>query len=95
MLGVVSFAIIFAINSAVHSYLIVKYSDGNKVAMNVGFYYMANAAGRLGGTLLSGLAYQLGGLVGCLVTAAALLATAAVFTLMLGPVVHERTATAE
>eukprot|EP00982_Pelagococcus_subviridis_P007858 30761-Pelagococcus_subviridis.AAC.3 len=58
LLGVVSFAIIFAINSAVHSYLIVKYSDGNKVAMNVGFYYMANAFGRLIGTIVSGALYS-------------------------------------
>ena len=58
MLGVVSFAIIFAINSAVHSYLIVKYSDGNKVAMNVGFYYIANAFGRLIGTIVSGALYS-------------------------------------
>jgi hypothetical protein len=30
--------------------------------MDVGFYYMANAGGRLLGTVLSGLTYQLGGL---------------------------------
>jgi hypothetical protein len=46
----VIFAAIFAVNSAVHSYLVVKYSEGDKVAMNVGFYYMANAVGRLVGT---------------------------------------------
>mmetsp|Transcript_4494 Transcript_4494/g.14984 ORF Transcript_4494/g.14984 Transcript_4494/m.14984 type:complete len:496 (+) Transcript_4494:212-1699(+) len=56
--GVVLFAFIFAINSAVHSYLIVRYADGNKVAMNVGFYYMANAFGRLFGTILSGALYS-------------------------------------
>ena len=50
----------FAINSAVHSYRILAYSDHDKVAMNVGFYYMANAAGRLVGTLLSGAVFMLG-----------------------------------
>jgi len=45
-------------NSAVHSYLILAYADNDKVAMNVGFYYMANACGRLAGTVLSGLLYE-------------------------------------
>jgi len=53
-------------NSAVHSYLILAYTDNDKIAMNVGFYYMANAGGRLTGTVLSGLIYQWYGLVGCL-----------------------------
>ncbi len=64
--GLAVFGIAFAINSAVHSYLILAYTDGDKVALNVGFYYMANAGGRLVGTVLSGLVYQLAGLVGCL-----------------------------
>ena len=51
--GLVLFGVVFAINSAVHSYLILAYSDFDKVSMNVGFYYMANAMGRLVGTLLS------------------------------------------
>lgn len=55
--GVVYFAFVFAVNSAVHSYLVVAYSEGNKVAMNVGFYYMSNAVGRLTGTLISGALY--------------------------------------
>ena len=59
--GVFSFAFVFAVNSAVHSYLVVKYSDGNKVAMNVGFYYMANAFGRLIGTITSGALYSYAG----------------------------------
>jgi hypothetical protein len=63
--------------------------------MNVGFYYMANAAGRLGGTLLSGLAYQWGGMSGCLLTAAGLLAAAALFTIMLGAVTDKDVAPAE
>jgi MFS family permease len=64
--GLLAFGVIFALNSAVHSYLILAYTDSDKVAMNVGFYYMANAGGRLAGTLLSGLLYQWYGLVGCL-----------------------------
>jgi len=57
---------VFALNSSVHSYLILAYSDGDKVALNVGFYYMANAGGRLVGSLLSGVLFQLGGVVACL-----------------------------
>lgn len=64
--GLIIFGAIFAINSAVHSYLIVAWSDKDKVSMNVGFYYMANAGGRLSGTVLSGLIYQTQGLSGCL-----------------------------
>ena len=64
--GLILFGIVFAINSAVHSYLILAYSDHDRVAMNVGFYYMANAGGRLVGTLLSGWIYQTQGLQGCL-----------------------------
>jgi hypothetical protein len=64
--GLGVFGVVFAINSAVHSYLILAYTDGDKVALNVGFYYMANAGGRLAGTVLSGLVFQLYGLVGCL-----------------------------
>ena len=64
--GLIAFGAVFAINSAVHSYLIVAWSDQDRVSMNVGFYYMANAAGRLTGTVLSGLVYQQQGLVGCL-----------------------------
>jgi MFS family permease len=64
--GLIAFGIVFALNSAVHSYLILAYAEGNKVAMNVGFYYMANAGGRLIGTVLSGLLYQWKGLEACL-----------------------------
>ncbi|MBV2121770.1 MAG: organoarsenical effux MFS transporter ArsJ [Candidatus Thiodiazotropha sp. (ex Ctena orbiculata)] len=66
VVGLILFGIVFAINSAVHSYLILAYSDHEKVSMNVGFYYMANAGGRLIGTVLSGLIYQTYGLQGCL-----------------------------
>ncbi|MES9942665.1 MAG: organoarsenical effux MFS transporter ArsJ [Candidatus Thiodiazotropha sp. 6PLUC2] len=75
--GLILFGVIFAINSAVHSYLILAYSDHDKVSMNVGFYYMANAGGRLLGTVLSGLIYQTYGLEGCLWWSAALVLMAA------------------
>jgi hypothetical protein len=68
VVGLILFGIFFALNSAVHSYLILAYTDSDKVAMNVGFYYMANACGRLGGTVLSGLLYQYFRLEGCLWT---------------------------
>ena len=64
--GLIAFGLVFALNSAVHSYLILAYADGDKVAMNVGFYYMANAAGRLAGTVLSGALYEWQGLEACL-----------------------------
>jgi Major Facilitator Superfamily len=54
---IVSFAIIFAINSSIHSYLVVKYAEKDKVAVSVGLYYMSNAFGRLIGTIGSGLLY--------------------------------------
>ena len=60
--GLVLFAVAFAVNSSVHSYLILAYTDSDKVALNVGFYYMANACGRLVGTLLSGVMYLVAGL---------------------------------
>jgi len=66
IVGLILFGVVFAVNSAVHSYLILAYSDRDKVAMSVGFYYMANAGGRLVGTVLSGWAYQTQGLEGCL-----------------------------
>jgi predicted MFS family arabinose efflux permease len=64
--GLAVFGVVFALNSAVHSYLILAYADGDRVAMSVGFYYMANAGGRLAGTLLSGALYQWQGLEACL-----------------------------
>lgn len=66
VVGLMIFGIVFAFNSAVHSYLVLAFTDDDKVALNVGFYYMANSGGRLIGTVLSGLVYQLYGLVGCL-----------------------------
>jgi len=81
--GLGLFGAVFAINSAVHSFLILAYSDHDKVALNVGFYYMANAAGRLLGTLLSGLVYQAAGLQACLWVSALMVAVAAIGTLFL------------
>ncbi|MDX6639888.1 MAG: transporter, family, 1-arseno-3-phosphoglycerate exporter [Solirubrobacteraceae bacterium] len=66
VIGLVAFGVTFAMNSAVHSYLILAYAQGDKVAMNVGFYYMANAGGRLIGTVLSGALYEWRGLTACL-----------------------------
>lgn len=66
MIGLIIFGMVFAINSAIHSYLIIAWSEKDKVSMNVGFYYMANAGGRLFGTVMSGWVYQTQGLEGCL-----------------------------
>ncbi len=68
LLGLIVFGFIFAINSSIHSFLILAYSDNDKVLLNVGFYYMANAGGRMAGTLISGLAYYLGGIISCIVS---------------------------
>jgi predicted MFS family arabinose efflux permease len=81
--GLAIFGVVFAINSSVHSYLILAFSDGDKVALNVGFYYMANAGGRLVGTLLSGLVYQAAGLAACLWTSAGLAFAAGALSLAL------------
>lgn len=83
MIGLAAFAIVFAINSAVHSYLVLAYTDEDSVALNVGFYYMANAGGRLLGTLLSGLIFQWSGFQGCLWGSAAMVFLAAVLSIKL------------
>ncbi|WP_258240919.1 organoarsenical effux MFS transporter ArsJ [Pseudidiomarina homiensis] len=72
MLGLGLFGVLFAVNSSLHSYLIVAYARADGVSLDVGFYYMANAAGRLLGTVLSGWIYQSYGLVACLLISAAL-----------------------
>ena len=69
VVGLLIFGAVFAINSAVHSFLILAFSHGSRVTLDVGFYYMSNATGRLLGTLFSGLSYQYLGLAGCLATA--------------------------
>ena len=72
--GLLLFGAVFAINSSLHSYLILAFGDAGRITRDVGFYYMANAAGRLLGTLLSGLSVQAGGLPLCLTTAGLLAA---------------------
>ena len=88
VVGLIAFGIAFAMNSAVHSYLILSYADNDKVAMNVGFYYMANAGGRLAGTVLSGLLYQWRGLEACLWASVALVLGAGFFSLLLPKGLH-------
>jgi predicted MFS family arabinose efflux permease len=82
-LGLCVFGVLFAVNSSVHSYLILAYAGSEKAAEDVGFYYAANAAGRFAGTLLSGLLYASGGLVACLAGAAAMLLACWAVTLAL------------
>ncbi|CAN0460796.1 unnamed protein product, partial [Ectocarpus sp. 12 AP-2014] len=81
ILGMLVFAGLFAVNSSVHSYLIVSYSNKDKVAMDLGFYYMANAMGRLVGVLVGGFLYHYTsddfGLSMCLVVACPFLVAAA------------------
>ena len=77
IVGLFLFGALFALNSALHSYLILHFTTTERVTLDVGFYYMANAAARLLGTLLSGLSYQLGGLTLCLLVAAFMLAISA------------------
>ncbi len=86
ILGLLIFGAGFAVNSALHSYLILSFTKDDRVTMDVGFYYMANAAGRLLGTLMSGVSYQIGGVALCLATAAVFLVFAAVFSAKLHPV---------
>jgi len=81
--GLAVFGAVFALNSAVHSYLILDYTDGDKVALNVGFYYMANAGGRLARCFLSGALFQIGGLAGCLWGTVVFAAAAAAIALAL------------
>jgi len=66
IVGLMVFGVVFAINSSLHSFLIVHYADADGVSLDVGFYYMANALGRLLGTVLSGWIYQEYGLAACL-----------------------------
>jgi hypothetical protein len=72
--GLLAFGVVFAVNSSLHSYLILAFSERERVTMDVGFYYMSNAGGRFVGTLLSGLSFQFLGLAGCLAVAAAMAA---------------------
>jgi predicted MFS family arabinose efflux permease len=81
--GLAIFGAAFAVNSSVHSYLILAYAGSEKAAEDVGFYYAANAAGRFTGTLLSGLLYQWGGLTACLAGSAVMLGACVLITLAL------------
>lgn len=89
IVGLILFGVVFAVNSAVHSYLILAYSDHDKVAMNVGFYYMANAGGRLVGTILSGWVYQTQGLDGCLWWSSAFVLAAAMLSFGLPEIMNK------
>lgn len=80
-LGLFGFA--FAVNSSVHSYLILAYAGSEKAAEDVGFYYAANALGRFTGTLLSGLLYQWGGIYACLIGSCLMLIACFLTTLAL------------
>jgi predicted MFS family arabinose efflux permease len=83
--GLVVFGAAFAMNSSLHSFLILAYSDDDEVALDVGFYYSANAAGRLVGTLLSGVLYLWDGLSAALWGSAVFVAVTWLLTLRLPP----------
>lgn len=83
VLGLGIFGAAFAVNSSLHSYLILAYAGSEKAAEDVGFYYAANAAGRFAGTLLSGLLYQVGGITTCLAGSAVMLGICWLTTLLL------------
>lgn len=83
MAGLSLFGVLFAINSSLHSYLIVSYAAEDGVSLDVGFYYMANALGRLFGTLLSGWLFQAYGIATCLAVSSALIVLAALVSIAL------------
>jgi len=85
VLGLLLFGVVFAANSSLHSFLIVRYADSDGVSMDVGFYYMANAAGRLLGTLLSGWLFLLAGIEACLIASSVMLLVTAGLTTKLTP----------
>ncbi|HIK36955.1 MAG: organoarsenical effux MFS transporter ArsJ [Geminocystis sp.] len=84
--GLIIFGIVFAFNSAVHSYLVLAYTEDDQVALNVGFYYMANSGGRLLGTVTSGIIYQTLDIQGCLWVSSLFVLTASLISLFLPPV---------
>jgi len=84
--GLLVFGVVFALNSSVHSYLIVSYADADGTSKDVGFYYMANAAGRLIGTILSGWIYQIAGLEATLWVSSLFVILAALLVLKAKPV---------
>jgi len=79
--GLLLFGVLFAVNSSLHSYLIVSYAREDGVSLDVGFYYMSNALGRLLGTLLSGWVFQAWGLAACLWVSTAFVLLAALISL--------------
>jgi len=81
--GLCVFGVVFAINSSLHSFLIVSYAKQDGASLDVGFYYMANAMGRLIGTLLSGYLYQTGGIIACLWVTTGFLVVVCVISLLL------------
>ena len=88
--GLAAFGVVFAMNSSIHSYMVLAYTDAESVSLNVGFYYMANAAGRLVGTLLSGAVFMLGrtaagGMQACLWCSSLLVLLAWISSLRLPP----------
>ncbi|GAA0816016.1 organoarsenical effux MFS transporter ArsJ [Colwellia asteriadis] len=83
IISLLIFGAVFAINSSLHSYLIVSYARHKGVSLDVGFYYMANAMGRLTGTVLSGWVYQYHGLQACLWISSAMLLVATLLSLAL------------
>ncbi len=85
IVGLLIFGGIFAVNSALHSFLIVHFASSDKVSLDVGFYYMANASGRLLGTVLSGYVFQAYGLEACLIISSLFVAAAAGLSLRLDP----------
>jgi len=85
VVGLAVFGVVFAMNSSIHSYMILAYTDAESVSLNVGFYYMANAAGRLVGTLLSGALFVVGGMQTCLAASALMVAAALVVSTRLPP----------
>ena len=80
VIGLMIFGAVFAVNSSLHSYLIVDFAKVDGVSVDVGFYYMANAAGRLVGTVFSGALYQWYGLEACLIGSTLFLMSAVVLT---------------
>lgn len=86
--GLALFGFAFAVNSSVHSYLVLAYAGSEKAAEDVGFYYAANALGRFTGTLLSGLLYQWGGLMAALIGSAVMLSLCWLMTLRLPMKAH-------
>jgi predicted MFS family arabinose efflux permease len=83
VVGLALFGLPFAVNSSLHSYLILAYAGSEKAAEDVGFYYAANAVGRLLGIILSGVLYQIAGIEGCLIGSAVMLVLCWIITLAL------------